>query len=391
MHMRALCGFLVTLATVSTAASLVAVVSTSGAKTASASVRRVSISNSLGDVYSVSVDGGRLRKLTPPGRIDSLALGAVSPVGRRIAFATISRARVNDAGLRTVLAVMNIDGSNVRGVTPQLFQPRDVSWSRDGRRLAFRAGTFRPPFTEHLYVADLATGRVRRLAGTEHVIGSEWSRDGRLAFTRVSVFGRSTAVVLGSDGRKLWETPGSFVAWSPDGALLLVIREQTMLVMDRGGRRRASFRVAPDTLPPTLSWAPAGQKIVFTRGNDVWVVSPRDPRPRRLGAGSEPRWSPDGRQLAYLAPGGAGVVVAAPGGHPRLVIAVPGAQPLDWVSRNRLLVWLQGRDPGRPQRYAVVRLGGGEPMVLASFPFQHQILAQLSPDRQTVVFFHAYR
>ena len=208
------------------AACLLGLLSGGWATSKRAARARGTTSNSLGDLYTLSIDGGSLRKLTPRGRTDTGP--SVSPSGLRMAYGTISSARVDDLGLRTVLAVSRIDGSDTRTVTRQLFQPTELAWSRDGRRLSFLAVTFRPPYgVRRLYVADLTAGRVPRLAGSANASGPGWSRDGRLAFTDRGS-GRASTVVADAEGKPLWRTAGFFVGWSPDGRKILVRRGATL-------------------------------------------------------------------------------------------------------------------------------------------------------------------
>jgi hypothetical protein len=54
-------------------------------------------------------------------------------------------------------------------------------------------------------------------------------------------------------------------------------------------------------------WA-RGRGILYESGGDLWAVSPRGGRPRRLTstsvAESSPRWAPDGTSIGFIAPGG---------------------------------------------------------------------------------------
>lgn len=362
------------------------------APSAGASDARISISNSLGDIYSVGVEDGRLRKLTPSGRFDSWPV--TSPAGQRIAFGTISSARVNDAGLRSTLSVMRIDGTQPRGLAPGLFQPTDVAWSRDGRYLAFKAIRWSPPFTEALHITDLTLGRVRRVAASQHAILPEWSRGGLLAYTDVGP-DSSAVIVVTANGKQLWRRAGSFQGWSPDGTRLAVVRGQATLILDRRGRQLASFRGGRP-----LAWAPDGQKIAFVRGapSTLWVATLRNHNLRRIAlnpaTSQTPLWSPDSRQLAYVAqisrqPLRDGTYVSAADGSRRHVVpTTPYTMPWAWTSNRDLFV---SRWDSKNYDFAVIPITGGPATVLARFPADYQLAAQLSPDRRTVVIFHASR
>ena len=69
--------------------------------------------------------------------------------------------------------------------------------------------------------------------------------------------------------------------WSPDGRWVAY-------VINRGGSQESSFT-----------------DIAEDRNSDIFIVSALGGQPRQLttsrGPDSQPRWSPDGKQLAYVA------------------------------------------------------------------------------------------
>ena len=52
-----------------------------------------------------------------------------------------------------------------------------------------------------------------------------------------------------------------------------------------------------------VSLAPAGDRVAAVRGRWIWILSTRTARGRRLVRGSAPAFSPDGRQIAFIASG----------------------------------------------------------------------------------------
>lgn len=140
--------------------------------------------------------GGTPRPLPLIG--ESNTAPAWSPDGHQIAFHVRQ-------GNRTSLAVMNADGTNVR-VYPgaEVFDRHsNVSWSPDGKRLAFVGGS-----RHDLYVFDLdATSSRRIVVGSSATIGAfQWRPDGRsliFAANTGPASGSIDQVTLTGERRKL--------------------------------------------------------------------------------------------------------------------------------------------------------------------------------------------
>jgi len=110
-------------------------------------------------------------------------------------------------------------------------------------------------------------------------------------------------------------------------------------------KRLADPQVSPDGAQVAFALTEidlAGGK----RNTDLWVVAVSGGEPRRLtsspASDSSPRWSPDGRQLAFLSTREGGAQVWAldlAGGEPRrLTSLATGADAFAWVDARRLLV-----------------------------------------------------
>ena len=127
-----------------------------------------------------------------------------------------------------------------------------------------------------------------------------------------------------ADRVRLSSTPGSPIEWSPDGSKLLVVRDvppsdpsvvfsSDLFVVDSDGTETRLTDVYGSI--NGSSFSPDGDAVVYAAGKGIYVVdaeggSPqllRAPGRRRLEPGhfvktglQEPKWSPDGSQIAYF-------------------------------------------------------------------------------------------
>jgi Tol biopolymer transport system component len=154
----------------------------------------------------------------------------------------------------------------------------DPAVSPDGQTLAYSAG---PPGRTRILLRDLASGQTRNLtdAGLEGGLRwPQWSADGS------QIVFQAGSPQLDADTRR-----GS---------------SKLYVVPAHGGVPRP---VSESTVPPFAfapAWFPNQQDLVFSGGNGIFsVASAGSGTPLRLVPGSDvhsPRWSPDGRWLAYV-------------------------------------------------------------------------------------------
>lgn len=153
------------------------------------------------DIWLIASAGGEPIQLTRGRGSDGSPRW--SPDGKTLAF-------VSDRDGRAALWLLSMRGGEPRRLGDLPGSVRDPSWSPDGRSIAFLMTDAPPPDEErrarehddvrvigeavrqtHLYVADVATGSVRRLTrGGFSVNAASWSPDGgRLALERMSASG----------------------------------------------------------------------------------------------------------------------------------------------------------------------------------------------------------
>ena len=200
---------------------------------------------------------------------------AVSPDGRTLALS--ERSPSDD---RMALVMWNTDGTHPRRVYRDENSVMGLEWSRDGRWLAFGAGSF---FTQ----------RASQPA-------------------RIMVIGPD-----GSGARAVTKGPGNagFPSWSPDGTEI-VFRFWTgegaegLRIVDVATGESRVLTTDYDTLP---GWSPNGDQIIFSRYAsderfrydefDIYSIRPDGTGLKRLtdaeGNDAHSFWSPDGNHILW--------------------------------------------------------------------------------------------
>ena len=280
-----------------------------------------------------NADGSGIARLTD---LESgLALGpSWSPDGRKIAF-TSSEGTGEDT---VSIYVMNADGSNMKQLTDHPLVGLGPSWSPDGRRIAFLGslGTG-DEYQLAIYVMNADGSGVTRLVDyDDEALGIpgtlSWSPDGRqMAFTSFGTGDEYTSAIYvmnadGSSVRQLTDHTNydASPVWSPDGRRIAFISWEDVdtpdvsggiYVMNADGSNVT--QLAEDSeftrLSLSLSWSPDGRRIAFTSlgEEDTWAIyvmnadgsdvthladSTGQVTPFFLPSIS---WSPDGRQIAF--------------------------------------------------------------------------------------------
>lgn len=284
----------------------------------------------------------------------------------------------------------------------------DARISPDGKRVAYVVTTLdkdKDEYLSRIHLVDVASGESRQLtSGPKRDTAPRWSPDGRyLAF--VSERGEEKAQVwaLPMHGGEAWpltkeKTAVSNPEWSPEGTRLaynVVSEPEPEKTAD--GKPRPKVRTIT-----TLKYKSNGEGFVDDKWRQVAVVNVdfagrKAAEPKKLTRGDynhgEPRWSPDGRRIAFAAARHAGRdrdgaadvwVVGLDGAAPSRLTETRGpVSGIAWSPDGRRIAYL-----GHEDRYAglainhrvwLVPSAGGKPRCLTRDLDAHCTTATMTP------------
>jgi Tol biopolymer transport system component len=224
-------------------------------------------------VYTVRPRGGLARLLRLP--VGASEGPAWSRDGRRIAFvAGSNRAGESHITKDVDLQVAAANGSGARGLTHDAKLEAAAAWSPDGRRIAFvRSG--RGPDRSSIYVVDADGRHARPVTARSIDVEPSWAPNGRtIVFVRINpktfVSGLWVVRPDGSHlGRILRRLRGATnPVWAPDGSRLLLSDGRTLFtVRPDGSVRKTIATLAEDSRgareDPQPSWSADGTWVVF--------------------------------------------------------------------------------------------------------------------------------
>jgi Tol biopolymer transport system component len=229
----------------------------------------------------------------------------------------------------------------------------DLSWSPDGRYLAYVDAALRSAETTQLLVLRLADGgKVEVTDARANVRSPRWSPDGRFLYFTSNRAGssdlwrqrlRDDGLPMGAPRRITAGLEIQQASWSADAARLAYSKGRWLSNVWRVPIREDSPSTWADAVQMTFDQAfiefvhvsPDGLRIAFgsdrTGNQDLWTMPVDGGEPIRLTDDPAqewaPRWSPDGREIAFYSnrTGDRELwVMPAAGGVARQLTASPG-------------------------------------------------------------------
>ncbi len=223
-----------------------------------------------GDVYTMELDGSNVERLTENPLFEYVL--SWSPDGRRIAFDV----RYRD---ENVILAMNDDGERMILLTAEGYE-REPDWSPDGERIAY-AGWSDDTESYEIFVMDVDGGNATQVSSdsTGDVYVPRWSPDGtRLAYDFTPLNGQGDIYVINADGtnpRRLTTDPANdtWPVWSPDGKKILFDSRRDgdieLYVMNADGTNLRQLTSNYGVADMDGCWSLDGKKIVFVSDRDT--------------------------------------------------------------------------------------------------------------------------
>jgi Tol biopolymer transport system component/DNA-binding winged helix-turn-helix (wHTH) protein len=286
-------------------------------------------------LYLLSIDTGEKKKLTsPPVGIVGDSYPAFSPDGKQLAFMRSSSSATTD------LYLLSLTGGEPQQLTYDTTSIFGLTWTPDGKEIVFASR--RGSSICNLWRIPSTGGTPERLPTIgQNVISPAISRQGdRLAYTQAL------------DDTNIWRLPLDLTG---KGGMITNLISSTL--SDNG----------PD-------YSPDGQKIVFAsnRSGDfgLWICDRNGANPVPLIESGPyltgtPRWSPDGRWIAFDSrsssdpKGNADIyVISADGGQPRRLTEEPFEDVTPSWSRDGKWIYFGSTRGGSMQIWKVPVEGG---------------------------------
>lgn len=314
------------------------------------------------EVYSVAADGSRLERL-----ID--LSGPTYPDQSRYTTQSITGAAISPDGERLVYAVC-------REYSPDWKNPADPHVARCTPRWSDfhphnRSSCLSRPSP---VIRDYVAGPVFIALGSAFAEIRLWDHAKQSSIPLAAGY----APALSPDGRRL-----AFLSDYDDASAVLGYRSLRLLVvMTLDGRDVR--RVASGEITGAPRWSPDGRRLAFVENGELSVVEVDGPGSWRLGKNrSDPAWSPDGSRIAFLLGGrrSVGLYTISPDGTDErriTTVAVGGGsrdgweQSVAWSPDSTMLLYRCGG--------ICVVTRDGQPVGLPEFAARSGYSAAWSPD-----------
>jgi Tol biopolymer transport system component len=303
-----------------------------------------------GGVYLVPVSGGEPRRLTRAHQGGMDRAPALSPAGRRLAYAAcVTPLWPCDVHVVDFGPDLAPTGSP-RRLTRQGFIILRIAWAPDGRSLVY--DTELGPGVFHLWRVDA---------------------DGRRPPERLEVAG------MGGRSPAIWGNRLAFTRWLYDQDIVRLTP----------GRGPEAFPASSSYWDGNSQFSPDGRRLAFESMRsgermEIWLADADGQNPVQLTRGpgrwqGSPAWSPDGRQIAYDSQDEDGRrniwTVDVEGGAPRRITQDPGDEYLPSWSRDGRWVYFGAERASKAGIWRIPAAGGTEEHIAGrEISFGHESL-----------------
>ncbi|MGE5837248.1 MAG: protein kinase domain-containing protein [Acidobacteriota bacterium] len=267
-------------------------------------------------------------------------------VGAPVLSAEAGHVAARSRGFQIVQPTWFDRTGNVLGILGEAAALTDPDISADGRHLAV-ARIAQSEADPDIWILDVDTGGRRRLTTDARANRPIWRDDRHIAFASLTgVGGNNNIFEVDADDSQGSQTPKPLAqgavnlapaGWLPDGRLVFLRRDSSeqpaayprgILIREPGGAATTPFRVSqgePDDACLSLD----GTRIAFIENGFDGPILYVDTIPQSVGkpiavwhgAGLNPRWRPDGRELYFVDKNR--MMVASVSGGPALTVGMP--------------------------------------------------------------------
>jgi TolB protein len=230
------------------------------------------------------------------------------------------------------IALMDVDGRNVKMVTQNGSINISPGWHPDGRSLLYTCFQRRNPDLYQVFISAGSSVLLSAVPGPNAT--AAWSPDGKSIALMMRGKGNTEIYLLNALGKdpvqltRSWDNKAS-PAWSPDGKQITFVSDRSgspqIYILDLATRklRRLTYEGSYNCSP---AWSPKGDKIAFARqeekGFHIYTIRPDGTDVRRITgerSNENPSWAPNGRHIAYASRSGGNYalyITTADGGGP---------------------------------------------------------------------------
>ncbi len=280
--------------------------------------------------------------------MQSVSDAQISPDGRFVAY-TIQQANWEDNEFAQQIWIAVAATGKHYQLTSGKKSSQNPKWSPDAKRIAFASDR---ESKRQIYLINPHGGEAQQLTAEENGVGAfEWAPDGNaIAFTSTGPDAKA------KKDRK--DKYGEFDIIEGDYSMnhLWLVKTPAEIPSDPKQRPKPEALTEGDKFSVgDFSWSPDSKRIAFSAARDpdlgssntaqIYVLDLADKLVKKLldknGPNNRPRWSPDGRQIAFVTANGQPfyyyanthiAVIPASGGEPRIVTGKfdEDASLIDW-------------------------------------------------------------